>query len=67
MTQVTCFCILYLYMDNIKHHILKTLLKNSKYNFKNNLINKETLRQKIYRSNIDKNIKRKLLIIYLFI
>ena len=54
-------------MDNIKYYILKTLLKNSKYNFKNNLINKETLRQKIYRSNIDKNIKRKLLDLFIYL
>ena len=54
-------------MDNIKHYILKTLLKNFEYNFKNNLINKETLRQKIYRSNIDKNIKRKLLNLFIYL
>ena len=54
-------------MDNIKYYILKTLLKNSKYNFKNNLINNETLRQKIYRSNIDKNTKRKLLNLFIYL
>ena len=54
-------------MDNMKYYILKALLKKSKYNFKNNLINKETLRQKIYRSNIDKNIKRKLLILFIYL
>ena len=54
-------------MDNIRYHILKTLLKNCKYNFKNNLINKETLRQKIYRSNMDKNIKRKLLNLFIYL
>ena len=45
-------------MDNIRYYIFKTLLKNSKYNFKNNLISKETLRQKIHRSNMNKNIKK---------
>ena len=54
-------------MDNIKYYILKTLLKNSKYYFKNNFTNKETLRQKIYRSNLDKNTKRKLLNLFIYL